>query len=33
MTKARVERGQVVATTRFAAEVRLPIGELALVHA
>jgi hypothetical protein len=33
VTKARVERGQVVGTTRFDAEVRLPIGQLALVHA
>ena len=33
VTRARVERGQVVGTTRFDAEVRLPIGELALVHA
>ena len=31
-TKVRSERGQVVATARFGAEVRLPIGELALVH-
>jgi hypothetical protein len=33
VTGVRVERGQVVATTRFKADVRLPIGELALVHA
>jgi hypothetical protein len=33
VTKARLERGQVVGTTRLKAEVRLPIGELALVHA
>jgi NPCBM/NEW2 domain len=33
VTKIRVERGQVVGTTRFNTEVRLPIGELALVHA
>ena len=33
VTRARVERGQVVATGRFNAEIRLPIGELALVHA
>ncbi len=33
VTKVRVERGQVVGTTRFNAEIRLPIGELALVHA
>lgn len=32
-TKVRLDRGQVVATTRFETEVRLPIGELALVHA
>lgn len=33
VTSARVERGQIVATTRFKAEIRLPIGELAQVHA
>jgi hypothetical protein len=33
VTKVRVERGQVIGTTRFGAEVRLPVGELALVHA
>jgi hypothetical protein len=33
VTKTRVERGQVIATTRFDAEVRLPLGELAQVHA
>ena len=33
VTNVRVERGQVVAMTRFKAEVRLPVGELALVHA
>jgi len=31
-TGVRVERGQLVATTRFKAEVRLPIGELTKVH-
>jgi hypothetical protein len=33
VTGVRMERGQVVATTRFKAEVRLPIGELAQAHA
>ena len=33
VTGTRLERGQVVATTRFKSDVRLPIGELALVHA
>jgi hypothetical protein len=28
----RIERGQIVGTSRFKAEVRLPIGELAQVH-
>jgi len=32
-TDVRVERGQVVGKARFGAEVRLPIGELAQVHA
>jgi NPCBM/NEW2 domain len=32
VTGARIERGQVVATTRFKTPVRLPIGELAQVH-
>ena len=32
VTAARVERGQVVATSRFGPEVRLPLGELARVH-
>ena len=33
VTGVRVDRGRVVATTRFKAEVRLPIGELAQIHA
>jgi hypothetical protein len=33
VTDVRVERGQIVATARFKAEIRLPIGELAKVHA
>ncbi len=33
VTGVRFERGRIVATTRFKAEVRLPIGELAQVHA
>jgi len=32
VTGARIERGQVVATARFGAPIRLPIGELARVH-
>jgi hypothetical protein len=32
VTKARVEGGQVVGTSRFGAEIRLPLGELARVH-
>ena len=32
-TDVRVERGQVVGKARFGAEIRLPIGELAQVHA
>ena len=32
VTGVHLERGQVVATTRFKSDVRLPIGELALVH-
>ena len=33
VTGARLDRGRIVATTRFKAEVRLPIGDLARVHA
>jgi len=33
VTRVRVERGQVVGTTRFDTEIRLPIGELAQVTA
>ena len=33
VSEARVERGQVVGRARFAAEVRMPIGELASIHA
>jgi hypothetical protein len=33
VTGARLEQGQVLATTRFGAPIRLPVGELAQVHA
>jgi NPCBM/NEW2 domain len=33
VTDVRIERGQIVATARFKAEIRLPIGELAKIHA
>jgi len=32
VTDVRIERGQIVATSRFKAEIRLPIGELSKVH-